>query len=484
MKKVYLYVPFFALVLVVGFLCSSAECDSEIIENLEVVKIANMEVRPGKLGGQHTLDLTVAIENKNDRAIKLSTLSCELEEEPLAERGVPETSIKRSEAKLLKELQMDIVYVVDMTGSMQPYIDATLKVIRDISRTMAHNAEVAQSIQFGLWGYRDSVGGSPGTPDTEFITKNFTPQLQQIHEFEKALAMVQAKEGGDSAEDLFSGVDHALKQTSWTQNALHFIVLIGDAPGHLAGDARNLSKQTASSLRKYADSPNNFFVYALHIKDPGVQALWGVTGNQLKTLSQNPGMKSPSYWSVMSNDGTGFERTSRAIAGELVSLMKAAKEGDLSEIESSTFDKERVENSVIEMGHTALVQWLDAEKIAKGCPYKFHFYISDPSDFAPKIYIGPDTAYQTGAILLKANTLTEVTFSIRMGTRELSELETILSVLNFLGKPSQKRYFFIEGKVDMGIQTEKGWSYAEAIQIEWMLCPRIRHDLPLRSCFF
>lgn len=115
---------------------------------------------------------------------------------------------------------------------------------------------------------------------------------------------------------------------------------------------------------------------------------------------------------------------------------------------------------------------------------EFDFFLSQKQDPTQKVYIGPDTAYSEKDLLLEPNSFTEVTFSIRTGTKELTDLETGIQVLNFVGNPSKERSFFIEGKTTLGVKSEKGWSYGEAVRLDWMLCPRMKPELPLHECFY
>jgi serine/threonine-protein kinase PpkA len=97
------------------------------------------------------------------------------------------------------------MFVMDMTCSMQPYIDATLQVIKNMALSITKDADTRASVSFGLWGYRDS----PDIPGLEFLTKNFTPELQPVDQFEATLSGVKAALVGseDYAEDVFSGVE-------------------------------------------------------------------------------------------------------------------------------------------------------------------------------------------------------------------------------------------------------------------------------------
>jgi len=291
------------------------------------------------------------------------------------------------EGAALKNLQMDIVYVIDMTASMGPYINATKEAIADMSRSITQDPETAKSVRFGLWGFRDSVS----IPGIEFNTKNFTPQLQNKDAFELTLAGVKAAkvDSKDYAEDVYAGVDKAMRETQWTENALHIIVLLGDAPAHEVGHQWNESGQSAETLRTFADD-QKLSLFAVHIKNSRAPKHWEQTETQFRTLSQNRGLETSSYWAVPSKDMNEFRTVSKEIAQGLVGLVKAAKQGTLSgttvqtAVSSPPAAKEDIKSKIKKMGYAALVDWLGREKGEKA-PRDIIAWVTDKDLLDPAI---------------------------------------------------------------------------------------------------
>ena len=62
-----------ALLLLIGLLGmpSFGQCDSELIDNIEVLMISGMEMRPNEKDGLYYADITVGIRNKNEQTLKL-----------------------------------------------------------------------------------------------------------------------------------------------------------------------------------------------------------------------------------------------------------------------------------------------------------------------------------------------------------------------------------------------------------------------------
>ena len=160
--------------------------------------------------------------------------------------------------------EVDLVFVVDTTRSMGPYIDA----VREFIAEQAQELDTASKgrIRFGLVAYRDWKMGSDGMPDTTFcgyVTKNYTSEtghMMDLGEFRREVLEKQDAEGFDlretrvdsvdCAEDMFSGVFDAVANTPWRDKGkpaenhnLRFVMLIGDAP------CRDYGEQETNALR-------------------------------------------------------------------------------------------------------------------------------------------------------------------------------------------------------------------------------------------
>jgi serine/threonine-protein kinase PpkA len=181
-------------------------------------------------------------------------------------------------------LTVDIVYVIDMTNSMQPYIDAVRESMGESARKFSEVAGSTDRIKFGLIGFRDSV---EKWPENEFVVKNFTERLVNHAQFGQLLRGAVAKAGGDIPEAVFAGVETALN-TRWEDKAVKLLVLVGDASSHERPDPLATSNYSATELRRLADD-KNISIAAIYIKNPDQAGDWAKGTDQFKTLAQNPG---------------------------------------------------------------------------------------------------------------------------------------------------------------------------------------------------
>ena len=384
-----------------------------------------------------------------------------------------------SKAKLLKKLEMDIVYVVDMTRSMHPYIKATLEAVNDMTKFITQDAEVEKSVKFGFWGYRDSMD----IPGIEFHTRNFTSKLLPVQEFEKILADIEKKQerfttgSEDYPEDVFSGIDKAMQETKWTEDALHIIVLVGDAPSHEPGHKWNYSGASATTLRTFADD-NKFSIFSLHIKEPKAQDYWDLAEEQFRTLSKNRGVNDASYCSVQSTEMNEFAQATQTIAGDLVNMVKAAKKGDMKEIvaavqtgspqsdsshSSSPQADDSVKSKVANMGYAALVDWLGREGETKA-PRDIIAWVTDKDLIEPAVQ--------------------SLNVRILVNKKQLDSLKTVLQEIMTAGRRGiiGGDKFFSQLQAVPSAASRGGDQIKNAISLaDTGLIPEFMHDLPYQS---
>ncbi len=127
---------------------------------------------------------------------------------------------------------LDLVIVIDSTGSMGPYIgEAT----RRAATLVARLAWLVPRFRAGLVTYDDQAR----------LRIELTPDGGAL---EKAFSRVGAGGGGDYEEGVDQGIYLALRQEAlgWSRRAYRVIVVIGDAPPH-EGDVAGLVRRLASA---------------------------------------------------------------------------------------------------------------------------------------------------------------------------------------------------------------------------------------------
>jgi Mg-chelatase subunit ChlD len=120
---------------------------------------------------------------------------------------------------------VDVVFVLDTTGSMSGLIETAKEKIWSIASTMA-SAQPTPDIRIGLVGYRDK--------GDQYVTKivNLSDDLDSVY---ARLMEFQAGGGGDTPESVNKALYDAVHNMSWSKadQAYQVIFLVGDAPPHM-----------------------------------------------------------------------------------------------------------------------------------------------------------------------------------------------------------------------------------------------------------
>lgn len=130
--------------------------------------------------------------------------------------------------KIAPERRVEVVFVLDSTGSMSGLIEGAKRKIWSIANTIA-SVEPAPTLKVGLVSYRDRGDA--------YVTKRFdlTDDLDQVY---GNLQGFQAQGGGDTPESVNQGLNEAVTQLSWSDGpqVTKIIFLVGDCPPHMDYD--------------------------------------------------------------------------------------------------------------------------------------------------------------------------------------------------------------------------------------------------------
>lgn len=131
---------------------------------------------------------------------------------------------------------VDLIMVIDTTGSMKPYLRAIKSEIKTISKNVISKNE---NSRIGFMLYRD-------TKD-KYLTKKIEFN-NNIEEIERESKYFYADGGGDKAEPMYEAIQQALEKFEF-QNENRVIVVITDAKPKVIGRA-NLELNTITAKRK------------------------------------------------------------------------------------------------------------------------------------------------------------------------------------------------------------------------------------------
>ncbi|MFJ4143151.1 vWA domain-containing protein [Pseudomonas sp. NPDC089734] len=282
-------------------------------------------------------------------------------------------------ASQLKEFSAAVVFVIDSTISMDPYIERTREAISKVYAQIAKE-NLGRQVKFGLVAFRSSTKAVPGL---EYVTKMYADPntVKDGDDFlAKAADLKQAKVSSKSFdEDSYAGVMQAIEQVDWSPFGARYVVLITDA-GALEGDDK-LSKTglNAEQVRIEASNPG-VAIYTLHLKTPAGAKDHAKAEAQYQALSTYTGTNTSLYYPVDAGDVNTFGNKVDALAGAITQQVKAAYMGDdaigsAMNAKASPAEQKMLDDAAL-IGHAMRLAYL-GEKTGSQAPPVFQAWIAD-----------------------------------------------------------------------------------------------------------
>ena len=117
----------------------------------------------------------------------------------------------------------DILFIVDATGSMSPYIVAAKEETKNISDEL-EKLYPDKMFNYGYIFYRDPIDSKSDKHEVIDLTDN-------VNSFPEKIGRIQAEGGGDIPEDWAGAYKLANEKISW-RNGLKTIIHLTDAGAH------------------------------------------------------------------------------------------------------------------------------------------------------------------------------------------------------------------------------------------------------------
>jgi hypothetical protein len=143
-----------------------------------------------------------------------------------------------SSDQLMSSYAVDIVFCIDCTGSMGPYLDSVKRTARQfeglLRAKMAEKDKGIRQLRVRIIEYRDL--GEEG-PDRAIVTHPFFKLPEQATEFDQLVASLVACGGGDEPESALEAIAVAIR-SPWERGLdkrRHILVVCTDASAHPLG---------------------------------------------------------------------------------------------------------------------------------------------------------------------------------------------------------------------------------------------------------
>ena len=210
-----------------------------------------------------------------------------------------------------------LVFVVDSTLSMGPYIDRTREVVRKVYDALKA-AGLTEKVSFGLVAFRDDPSAVPGV---EYLTRTYatlkeglTPEsfFDQVNALTASAVSTRA-----FREDSFAGVKKALEEMRWDEFQGRYVVLITDAGPRPGKDPLGSTHLEPEALRQLA-LDKGVAIWVLHLLTPEGEKLkdHGSAAAQYRRLSEYPGI-GDFYYGVTMGDVLDYGRVLEALTAQI-----------------------------------------------------------------------------------------------------------------------------------------------------------------------
>ncbi|MDZ4031250.1 vWA domain-containing protein [Kluyvera ascorbata] len=283
----------------------------------------------------------------------------------------------------LKGFNASVVFVIDSTISMGPYIERTKEAVNKIYDKIKQEHLEGQ-VKFGLVSFRSNTKAVPGL---EYRSKIFADpnQVKDGADFLKKVADLKEAKVSSSLydEDAYSGVISALDDIDWSPFGARYVVLITDAGAIEGSNKLSGTGMDASQLRLEAGN-RGIAIYTLHLKTPSGKENHAKAESQYRDLSNFDSTHSNLYQAVNAGDIKMFGQQVDALASAITQQVKSAYMGDAA-IGSALYAKDDGQKLTPEqkllqdtalIGHAMQLAYLGKRNNTEA-PLVFQAWISD-----------------------------------------------------------------------------------------------------------
>ncbi|MDD2966163.1 MAG: VWA domain-containing protein [Desulfovibrionaceae bacterium] len=311
-----------------------------------------------------------------------------------------------------------IVFVLDTTISMKPYIEQSLAVIRSIYDGIAKD-KMADNVGFAVVAFRSSTSEKPEVGYVAKVISDFTT-VKNREQLESALAAVEeAKVSTPSFnEDALAGVKMALDDLSWGDYSSRLLILISDAGPLPASDKNASVRMDVAEMNDYARS-KGVWITAMHIKSPAGAKDHASAAEAYKKLARLSSGKA-NYQAIPAPDpqqgAKHFGNVAKALTGSIVSMVKNTAEGKImtrpkDEKQAPAKPEDAAAQMAASLGYAMQLEWLGKQH-ANTAPQVVKAWIAD-MDLRLLAQGQPAPAVEV-AVLLTKNQLSDLSQQVKL----------------------------------------------------------------------
>jgi hypothetical protein len=305
-------------------------------------------------------------------------------------------------------LKAGLVFVIDTTRSMGPFIDRTRKAVRDIYQKLAE-ANQENSVSFGLVTFRDSPNAAEGL-DYLAETVASLDDGRTAEGFFNKVASVKAATVSSAGfvEDSFAGLKEAVENIDWKGIDTRYVVLITDAGARGPNDPLSSTGLNTSEMRELAHE-KGIAISALHLLTPEGINNHKNAERQYRELSNYAGI-GDLYYGVKMGEVGEFGRALNAMTRQITRQVQLAagrtqgKKVTTGNAQSNSTTDDSLagfEGKLEKLGYALRMQYLQKNK-SDNLPSIFDAWLLD------RDFIHPERPTLDVRVLLTRNQLSDL----------------------------------------------------------------------------
>lgn len=229
-----------------------------------------------------------------------------------------------------------VVFVVDSTISMGPYIEETKEAVTQVYKRL-RDAHVLDRVRFGLVAFRAKTESDVRNRQLGYVATKFVDPsevgdsnafLERVKGLQEAKVATQYYD-----EDAFAGVVEALDNTKWDEFDARHIVLITDAgalDGSMNRDAqgRPVESTTGLDAARIASiaGEKQVAITVFHLRTPAGAADHRHAEEQYRILASNARFQTEAYLPIMAGSVKDYGAAVKALSDSIIANVTGTNE--------------------------------------------------------------------------------------------------------------------------------------------------------------
>lgn len=278
-----------------------------------------------------------------------------------------------------------IVFVIDTTISMQPYIEQTREIMRDIYGQI-DSAGLSDRVAYGLVGFRDDTSVVSGLDYTSQVFAELTGSGAEFLDEVAAVSAATVSTQGFN-EDPYAGIDRALEEIDWSDYFARYVILITDAGPRLAGDPLSATGLSTAELRdRLAD--DGISPWVIHLQTPAGAAEdnHALAEREYRSLSTVEGI-GELFYPVATGDvedfGTALDVLMRQLTAQVDAVASGFQPAQVLVEESGDTELAELQETVARLGYALRMDYVRQQASGDSVPTLFNAWILDRDLEAP-----------------------------------------------------------------------------------------------------